>query len=31
VVETAEQMAQREIEDVFGKTGLNADGSGRKI
>jgi C4-dicarboxylate transporter DctQ subunit len=31
VVETAEQMAQREIEDVFGKTGLNAEGSERKI
>ncbi len=31
VVETPEQIAQREIEDVFGKTGLAADGSGRKI
>jgi TRAP-type C4-dicarboxylate transport system permease small subunit len=31
VLETAEQMAQREIEDVFGKTGLNAENSNRRI
>lgn len=31
VVETPEQIAQREIEEVFGKTGLVGDGSGRKI
>jgi TRAP-type C4-dicarboxylate transport system permease small subunit len=31
VVETAEQIAQREIQDVFGKTGLDAEGSKRRI
>jgi hypothetical protein len=31
VVETAEQIAQREIEEVFGKTGLNAENADRKL
>lgn len=31
VVETPEQIAQREIDEVFGKTGLSADGGERRL